>query len=285
MPSYESVSRFHYAHRGRCFVRVDPDKPPVLLEQGDLVIITQGAAHTLFCDPSTENSPALLEDVIERSGFNGQGALVYGETGSHHETQLICGHFSFDKDARHPLITALPEHIKIKNYGAASGAWMESTLKLMGNETGLGNIGGDLIALKMSEIVYAQVMRSYLSNEGASNNELAGYTDAKIAKAIGKIHQSPDYPWSLGELASVSGLSRTAFANRFKSLLSITPLTYMTDWRMGLARRKLKDTNDALIEVAESVGYQSEAAFSRVFKKQFGVAPVTYRKQGDTNPS
>ncbi len=280
VPNYEKVSRFHYAHRGHCLVRVDQDKPPVQLEQGDLVIVTHGAAHTLYSDPTTEDPPALLEDVIEKSGFNGQGALVYGDAGSHHETQLICGHFSFDKDARHPLIDALPEHIRVKEYGANSGAWMESTLKVIGNEAGIGNMGSDLIALKLSEIIYAQAMRSYLSNEGANNTELAGYTDVKLAKAIKVIHESPEHPWSLSELASVSGLSRTSFSNRFKSLLSVTPLAYMTQWRMQIARKKLKDTSAALIEVAEAVGYQSEAAFSRVFKKQFGIAPVAYRNKG-----
>ena len=285
MPSYEKVSRFHYAHRGRCLVRVDQNKPPVQLEQGDLVIVTHGVAHTLYCDPTTEEPSALLEDVIEKSGFNGQGALVYGETGSHHETQLICGHFSFDKDAQHPLIDALPEYIRIKDYGTNSGAWMESTLKVIGVEAGLGEMGSDLIALKMSEIIYAQAMRSYLNDEGARSNELAGYTDEKLAKAIKAIHQSPEYPWSLSKLASVSGLSRTSFANRFKSLLSVTPLTYMTQWRMQVARKKLRDTNAALIEVAESVGYQSEAAFGRVFKKHFGIAPMIYRNKKDIESS
>jgi AraC-like DNA-binding protein len=285
VPPYQKVSRFHYASRGRCLVRINTDKDPVRLEQGDLVIITHGAPHTLYCNPESENPPTLLEDVIEQSGFNGQGALVYGEAGTHHETQLICGHFSFDKEAQHPLIDALPEYIHIKNYGAESSAWMEGTLKVIGSEAGKNDMGADLIALKMSEIIYAQAMRAYLNSDEAKNSELAGYVDEKLAKAIKVIHRSPEHAWSLEELARIAGLSRTSFSNRFKELLSMTPLVYMTQWRMQIARRCLRESNSAIIDIAEKVGYQSEAAFSRVFKKQFGIAPVAYRKKKTVSPS
>ena len=279
VPSYENVSRFHFAHRGRCFVRINPNHSPVQLEQGDLVIITKGAAHTLYCDPNTESPATTLEDVLEKSGFNGSGALVYGEPGTHHETQLICGHFAFDKDAHHPLIDALPEYIHIQNYGADAGNWMESTLKVIGSEVGQDKIGSDVIALKMSEIIYAQAMRTYLSTQSAKQSELAGYTDNHVAKAIKEIHKSPGHQWSLTELASIAGLSRTSFVTRFRVKLRITPLVYITNWRMQLARRHLLDTDNPIIDVAEKVGYQSEAAFSRVFKKVYGIAPVTYRRQ------
>lgn len=282
VPQYQKVSRYHYANRGRCLVRIDPEKAPVSLEQGDLLIITHGAPHTMYCNPESENPPTLLEDVIEKSGFNGQGTLVYGDIGTHHETQLICGHFAFDKEAQHPLIDALPEYIHIKNYGAESSTWMENTLKVIGSEAGKNDIGADLIALKMSEIIYAQAMRAYLNSDEAKSSELAGYVDEKLSKAIKVIHQSPEHAWTLTELAGIAGLSRTAFANRFKELLSMTPLVYMTHWRMQIARRSLRETNNAVIDIAEKVGYQSEAAFSRVFKKKFGIAPVAYRKKKPT---
>ena len=108
---------------------------------------------------------------------------------------------------------------------------------------------------------------------------LAGYADEKLAKAIKSIHQSPEYPWSLIELSKVSGFSQSSFTNRFKNKLSMTPHAYMTQWRMQIARRHLKETNTSIIDIAEKVGYQSEAAFGRVFKKQFGISPVAYRNQ------
>ena len=282
VPAYKKVSRFHFAHRGRCLVRIDPKKDAISLDQGDLIIITQGAPHTLFCQPETEDQLVQLEDVIEQSQYSGTGALVYGDPGTDHETQLICGHFSVDQDARHPLIDALPEYILIKEYGNVSGAWMETTLKIIGSEAGKEDIGSDLIALRMSEIIYAQAMRTYLCSNEAKATILAGYADEKLAKAIRSIHQDPGYPWSLAELSKVSGLSQSSFANRFKEKLSLTPHHYMTQWRMQIARQKLKETDAAVIEIAEMVGYQSEAAFGRVFKKEFGIAPVTYRKRKRT---
>jgi AraC-like DNA-binding protein len=279
VPSFENVSRFHFAHRGRCLIRIRPEDDPVLLEQGDLVIITRGAAHTLYCDPKTENQAVLLDQVVQKSGFTGSGTLVYGEFGTNHETQLVCGHFAFDSNADHPLINALPSHIHIRNYGEAAGSWMESTLRVIGAEAGRDQMGSDLIALKMSEIVFAQTLRTYLSSEGADRPVMAGFADPGIAKALKAIHEKPAFPWSLDRLANIAGLSRTSFATKFSRFMSTTPLGYITHWRMQIARQMLTTSNAPIIEIAEGTGYQSEAAFGRVFKKHFDTAPATYRRQ------
>lgn len=278
VPSFEKVSRFHFVHRGRCLVRIDDQHDPVLLEQGDLILICHGASHVLFCDPKTENQFVQLEQVLEESGFTGEGTLVYGEPDTHHETQLICGHFSFDPFAQHALVDALPSHIHIKNYGETAGSWMENSLKIIGTEAGKNNMGSQIIAHKMSEIIYAQAMRTYLENEGSTNKALAGFSDPSITRALVAIHQSPQKPWSLEELAKIAGLSRTSLSNKFTQFLSIPPHGYITQWRMQLARQKLLDSNASIIEIAEGIGYQSEAAFGRVFKKHFEIAPATFRR-------
>ena len=277
VPSFENVSRFHFAHRGRCLVRVRENEPAVVLEQGDLIIISRGATHTLFCDPAAEEPAMLLDKVVEDSGFTGAGTLVYGETGTHHETQLICGHFAFDEDARHPLIDALPAYIHIRNYGETAGSWMEHTLKVIGSEAGQAQLGSDLIALKLSEVIYAQAIRSYLS-DGAARQHLAGFSDPAIARALNAVHQSPNHPWTLEELSRTAGVSRTSLANKFTQCLSVTPLGYITQWRMQLARQRLTDTRAPIADIAEAVGYGSEAAFGRVFKKYFGQGPASYRR-------
>lgn len=278
VPAFENVSRFHFAHKGRCLVRIAPDEPPVHLEQGDLVIITRGAAHTLFCDPKTENLAVQLDSVVQESGFTGSGALVYGEPGTDHETQLVCGHFAFDPHARHMLLEALPSHIHIQNYGEAAGSWMESTLRVIGSEAGRAQPGGDLIALKMSEIIFAQALRSYLASPDADRPVIAGFADPGIARALAAIHKDPAHGWSLEELATIAGMSRTSFATRFADRMTTTPLGYITHWRMQLAQQQLVHSDDPIIEIAESVGYHSEAAFSRVFKKHHLTPPATYRR-------
>lgn len=279
VPAFESVSRFHYAHRGRCLVRINPVENPVQLEQGDLLIITRGAAHTMYCDPATEGQAEQLEKVIEDSGFTGTGTLVYGEPGSHHETQLICGHFSFDPQARHPLIDELPPFIHIRNYHHDAGQWLENTLKVIGAEAGQDKMGSDLISLKLSEIIFAQALRTYLASAPELAPGLSGFADPRLAKSLKAIHVNPGHQWTLQELASIAGLSRTAFATTFTQLMSTTPLSYITRWRMQIAREMLLETKSPIIEVAETTGYQSEAAFSRVFKKYFDQAPATYRRQ------
>jgi len=279
VPPFENVSRFHFAHRGRCFVRVADEPKPVSLEQGDLIIITRGATHTLYCDPTTESQALPLDLMVEVSGFQGSGTLVYGDPGTSHETQLVCGHFAFDKNANHPLIDALPSHLHIRNYGEAAGSWMESTLKVIGAEAGRNGMGSDLIALKLSEIIFAQALRTYLASDGADRPVLAGFSDAQISRALNAVHNAPEFRWTLEDLAKVAGMSRTSFATKFAQLMSMTPVAYITHWRMQIARQQLAETDQAIIDIAESTGYQSEAAFGRVFKKYFATPPARYRRQ------
>lgn len=279
VPAFNQVARFHYAHRGRCLVRIRPDRAPVLLDQGDLIIIPRGASHTLFCDPATEGLAVQLDRVVAESGFSGRGTLVYGEPGTHHETQLICGHFAFDPAAKHPLLDGLPDYIHIANYGQAAGTWMEGTLKIIGAEAQRDNLGSDLIALKLSEIIFAQALRSYIESDAGLTGSLAGFADPAIARALTAIHDAPGHPWTLAKLAAIAGVSRTLLANRFTRLLHTTPLTYITQWRMQLARRHLLGSSRSIIDIAENVGYQSEAAFGRVFKKHFAQGPATYRRE------
>ena len=278
VPSFENVARFHYAHKGRCMIRVRPDEPPVLLEQGDLVIIMRGASHTMYCDPKTENLAVQLERVVQDSGFNGKGALVYGPTGTDHATQLVCGHFAFDGSARSLLIEALPDYIHIANYGEAAGPWMEQTLKVIGAEAGHHRMGGDLIALKLSEIIFAQALRTYLAAAGSERPVLAGFADPNIARALAAIHERPGEPWTIDALARIAGMSRTAFAIRFSECMDMTPIGYLTHWRMEIAGQMLARSTEPIIEIAEQVGYGSEASFSRAFSKHQAKAPAAYRR-------
>ena len=142
VPAFENVARFHFARRGGCMVNVAGADKPVALEQGDLVIIPHGAAHELYCDPRNKDVVLPLDRVIEQSGFTGTGVLVYGGDQDDRETQLICGHFSFDPMTKHMLLDRLPAYIHLKNYGEAAGKWMEATLRVIGEEAGGLRLGG-----------------------------------------------------------------------------------------------------------------------------------------------
>ena len=192
---------------------------------------------------------------------------------------MVCGHFNFDENASHPLIDALPPHILIKNYGEAAGSWMESTLKVIGAEACRDEMGSDLIGLRMSEIIFAQALRTHLSISGSDKPVLAGFSDPVIARVLQAIHQDPAFSWSLEDLCDIAGMSRTSFVNKFSTCMSTTPLNYITQWRMQIARQLLADTGAPMIDIAEQAGYNSEAAFGRVFKKHFDIAPASYRRQ------
>lgn len=276
VPQFENVARFHYVHRGRCYARVGDDPVPVNLEQGDLIIITGGARHILS-DPVEANAPS-VDQVVEASGFTGRGALVYGGEGAGHETQLICGHFAFDRGARHALLEALPPYIQIKDYGKATPDWLNDTLKIIGGEANGEQLGSEIIALKLSEIIFTQAIRLYVTTDGRDRPGLAGFADPNICRALDAMHGAPAEAWTVERLARVAGLSRTAFASRFSETLANTPLGYLTDWRMQLARRLLLDSELPIIEVAERSGYQSEAAFGRVFKRYFDAPPARFRR-------
>ena len=279
VPAFENVARFHFAHRGGCLVAVEGVEKPVQLAQGDLIIIPHGASHDLYCSPETKRAILPLDTVLERSGYTGTGVLVYGggdeELG---ETQLICGHFSYEPTARHVLLERLPPYIHLKNYGEDAGRWMEATLRVIGDEAGGQRMGGDLIALKMSEAILAQAIRSFIESHEAAQWGLDGFSDAHLAQALDAFHKSPDEPWTVERLAREAGMSRTSFAVLFQKKLKMTPMHYVTAWRMEIAKKALANPGSSLTDAAERAGYASDSAFARVFKKETGMTPAGFRK-------
>jgi len=276
VPSYKNVARFHYVHHGRCHARLNSEDKAIVLQQGDLIIIPRGAQHQL-CEPENATITA-LDTIVEDAGFTGQGALIVGESETEHATKLICGHFAFDPGANHVLLESLPDYIHVKDYGAASPDWLDNTLNMIGAELGHEKLGGDLIALRLSEVIFTQAIRHYIENDGSSRTGLAGFTDTKIRAALNELHNNPADAWTVDQLAKIAGMSRTAFSNRFTELVGNSPLNYLIDWRMQLARQLLTDTEYPIIEIAQKTGYQSEAAFGRVFKRHFDEPPAGFRR-------
>jgi len=202
VPSHQNVSRFHYVHRGRCYAQLDNQEAPVALAQGDLIIITRGAPHRL-CEPADAPITA-LDTIVEDAGFNGRGALIVGDPESGHETQLICGHFAFDPGAKHVLLESLPDYIHVRDYAKPSPNWLDSSLHMIGSELGHGKMGGDLIALRLSEIIFTQAIRHYIENDGKTRHGLAGFADPNISMVLNAMHSRPADGWSVEELARVT---------------------------------------------------------------------------------
>ena len=278
VPPYANVTRFHFAHRGEALVRVAGQQAPVHMSQGDLVIIPQGAEHVLSCRYTGPDDALPLDDVLSRSGYPGHGVLVWGGEEGVGETQLICGHFSMAEGARHLLFERLPPVIHLRGYGEEAGPWLDATLRVIGAETGGARLGGDLVALKMSEAIFAQAIRAYIDQARDTEGAMAGFADPNLARALTAFHQNAAADWTVASLASEAGLSRTSFAERFTALLGVTPMGYVTSWRMQIARDALVTRGLSVSEVAELVGYASESAFNRVFRKEVGLPPAAYRQ-------
>ncbi|MCB2137121.1 MAG: AraC family transcriptional regulator [Rhodobacteraceae bacterium] len=277
VPAFRNVTRFHFAHRGDALVRVAGQAKPVHLSQGDLVIIPHGLAHVLSCRHTGPDEALPLDDVLVRSGFDGSGTLVWGGDESPSDTQLICGHFAMAEGSRHLLLDRLPPYIHLRGYGEEAGSWLEATLKVIGAEAGGARLGGDLIALKMSEAIFAQAIRAYIEQQASGDGGIAGFADPHIARSLAALHRAPSAEWTVASLAREAGLSRTGFAERFVAKLGITPMAYVASWRMQIAREALVSRGLSVAEAAEISGYASESAFSRVFKKEIGASPASFR--------
>lgn len=277
VPAFENVARFHYVHRGECVVRVSGEDRLLRMAKGDLVLIPHGAAHVLNCRHSGPEHALPLDDVLDRSGYDGSGVLVYGGNEPDMETQLICGHFSLATGSRHLLFDRLPASILIRDYGTEAGDWLEATLRVIGGETGSGRFGADLISLKLSEAIFAQAVRRHLEDVAGSGGALSGFGDSYLVRALTAFHRDPVAAWTVESLAKEAALSRTSFALRFSDKLGLSPMQYVTSWRMQIARNALVERGASVAEAAGLCGYASEAAFSRAFKKELGQPPAAYR--------
>tara|TARA_R110002096_G_scaffold269520_2_gene463349 strand:+ start:4263 stop:5219 length:957 start_codon:yes stop_codon:yes gene_type:complete len=281
VPAFRDVARFHFAHRGEALVRVGEGKQPVHLAQGDLIIIPHGTAHVLSCRHTGPDEALPLDDVLSRSGFPGHGTLVWGGDETTRDTQLICGHFALADGSRHLLFDRLPPFIHLRGYGDEAGPWLEATLKVIGAEAGGARLGGDLIALKLSEAIFAQAIRAHIEQTAEGSSGVAGFADPQLARALTSFHRTPAGDWTVASLAREAGLSRTGFAERFTQRLGVTPMSYVTSWRMQIAREALVTRGLSVAEAAEVSGYASESAFSRVFKKEIGLSPAAFRQTGE----
>ncbi len=277
VPSYENVARFHYVQRGDAVIEACGMR--VVLEPGDLVIVPHGAEHMLACQETTSDQALALDEMIAQSGYSGDGVFMFGDTQSGRETQLVCGHVALENTGAHPILEKLPPLIHVRDYGAQAGQWLEATLRLIGAETTQNALGSELIALKLSEAIFVQALRVFLTSDSAALAGLDGYSDPQLSRALTAMHKSPEMPWSVETLAREAGMSRTAFAVRFAERIGLPPLQYLTEWRMQLACQALTVGDASIADVAEQVGYASETGFARVFKKEIGASPARYRRR------
>lgn len=275
---YGKVARFHLVTRGSCWVRVENVEQPIYLERGDLIVIPHGAEHHLLDDLATV--PTAVDDVIRQSGFNGQGALVWGEKPTAEPTCLVCGHFSLVAERGVLLHRSLPQFIHVPHTKALNYGWLDDTMKFIVHEAEEDEPGGHAIVNRLSEIIFIQAIRRFVSSVRQEKGLLAALSDERIRNALEAFHKEPGQPWTVEKLAHAAGMSRTIFSQRMREVLEMSPMEYVTLWRIELAHEALAERRGSVREIAESLGYQSLSAFTRNFKKQFGRGPGEVRRSG-----
>ena len=264
-------AQFHMVVSGNCWLFADGFKEPLFLSSGDIVIFPFGDAHWIADDPKHVRVPGRqVVEAIERNESLFQGNSV--------ATTLVCGHFEFERDFDHPFMRALPRFIYLSGTEQHQLSWLETTIKVIIQETGSGNPGADVVITRLAEVLFIHILRTYMTQEDVSNNYFAALKDRQINEALKMIHTKPQNNWKLEGIARAIGMSRSAFAVRFKQLVGMTPMDYVTNWRMQKAQEILKDRNLPLIEIAEKVGYTSEAAFNRALKRRFNQTPGARRR-------
>ncbi len=276
VPRFGHVARFHLVLRGNCWVRIEGEAEPTLLGPGDLVLVPHGAEHTLTDAPET---PCLTVDrVLELTGFAGRGALVYGGEDRGNPTRMVCGHFEFDEAGEHPFLSRLPTAIAIRQHESVGSGRLEDLIRFIAGEVRDGKPGSDAVVHRLSEVMFFQAVRIWAERNAHEPGLMAALDDPNLGRSLAAIHERPGHGWTLDALSREARLSRTVFAERFHRVVGLTPIQYLAFWRVQTARGLLTQQNLSLEGVAERLGYESPAAFSRVFKKWAGASPGAYRR-------
>jgi AraC-like DNA-binding protein len=280
LPPSERVVSFHLVTGGTCWVMLPDDHGGALqVDAGDVIVVPQGESHVL-CS-STDLAPELLSPLLASQVATRPGevmTLEYGGGGA--VTRMVCGFLAAQDIWRNPLLASLPRLFKVGMRGS-SASWLESSLRFATEEAASAHAGSATVLAKLSELVFVEAVRNYVGTlPDDCKGWLAGLRDRFVARALMLMHARPAHPWTVEDLAHEVGMSRSALAQRFTDLLGVPPMQYLAQWRLQLAAQQLRLTDRPLAAVAEDVGYESEPAFNRAFKREFGVPPATWRRNG-----
>lgn len=275
LPSAEHVAIYHLLVEGSCRARLSDDAAPIELSAGDLILFPHGDAHRLGSD--VRRSPLPAETLVQVSPEGGLARIVHGGGGE--RTRFICGYLACDSRLCRPLIGALPRMLRVPLGDSASASWMVKTLQLAADESRAPRAGTDAVLTKLSELTFVEALRRYLETIPPQERSwLAGLRDPHVSRVLGLMHAEPARPWTVDDLAREAGVSRSALGERFTLLVGEPPMQYLTRLRLALGARALKEGSEPVIRVAQQVGYESEAAFNRAFKREFGMPPATWRR-------
>jgi AraC-like DNA-binding protein len=280
LPPIPGSMWFHVVLRGSARIAV-PGVPARTLAEGDFALVPHGAGHVLAADESAAVDAPIVYDIPHDYVSDRYAVLHHGDPGD--ATTMICGAVRFDHPSADRLVRLLPPLIDVESAPGPRFIWMRSTLQLIAEEARELRPGGEAVITRLSDILVIQALRSWLENDPAARTGwLGALQDAQIGRALALIHDDPQRDWTVAALAAEAAMSRSAFAARFTELVDEPAMRYVTRWRMQTALQTLRDADVTVAELARRYGYQSEAAFSRAFKRVVGIPPGSVRRMAST---
>lgn len=274
LPPMPSRLIFHVVTAGPCWLEI-PDAEPQPLQPSDFALVPHGEGHRITSPPGTP--AARLVDLPREQVSERYEILRHG--GGGRPTSLVCGAVRFDHPAARRLVALLPKVLGLDWTSSPHVEWMQSTLRLMAAEAGQLRPGGEAVVTRLADILVIQAIRSWIAEDPvAQKGWLGALRDRQIGHALASIHREPALPWTVASLAAAVAMSRSAFAARFAELVGEPPMRYLARWRMQLALSWLREDNAPVAVLASRLGYDSEAAFSRAFKRILGESPGAARR-------
>ena len=268
------VIAFHYVVAGRLLLQVAAELP-VELRSGTIVLLPRNDAHTLASETGLQ--PVSGDRLMQADPGGGLARIRYGGGGE--SAHIVCG-FVGTEARHHPLIDALPSTLVLDLNGKPAGEWISSSFRYAAGELAAVRAGSAIVLAKLSEAMFVEAVRCYLETLPADRRGwLAGLRDPVVGRALALLHTQLARAWTAEELAREACLSRSAFADRFTALIGVPPIKYLTTWRMQVAAQRLRESRRSMAQIAADVGYESEAAFARAFKREFAMSPAQWRKQ------
>jgi AraC-like DNA-binding protein len=216
-------------------------------------------------------------DLVQPSAGGGIAQISHGGGGE--TTHLVCGFLS-SEDLYNPLIAGLPRMLKLDVAQGTSRDWVDASVRFAASELTEGRFASSSVMSRLSELLFVEAVRQYSATPGDQDaGWLKGLDDPRVGRALALIHRSISCPWSAEALAKEVSMSRSAFVERFTKLMGMPPIRYLTLWRLQTAKLHLRETQKTIAQLAHSIGYESEQAFSRAFKREFGLPPARWRDQ------
>lgn len=278
-PGAERVIIFHLITEGECHVELE-GQPPMHLTAGDVILFPQGDAHRMSSTPGLPPASGTpLKELLQRRPRQ----LNHGGGGA--TTRLLCGYLACDARLARLLLAGLPPLVRVNVRGSNAGVWLEASVRYALAEARSPRPGGAGVLAKLAEVLFIEVLRLYIHEQSAGRTGwLAGLGDRIVGASLNALHRKPAQAWTMDELAREAGTSRSVLAERFQLLVGISPMQYLTQWRMMLAANLLCRSKAPMAQIAQDVGYQTDTAFIRAFRREYGVPPATWRRNRHATP-